>query len=82
MDEDVFEVTTEPLDFSAVREELENKGYSFVSAELEMVPDTYTSIEDPEVAQKMQKMLDLLEDNDDVQNVWHNWDAPEDAEEE
>ncbi len=82
VDEDVFEVTTEPLDFSAVREELENKGYSFVSAELEMVPDTYTSIEDPEVAQKMQKMLDLLEDNDDVQNVWHNWDAPEDAEEE
>ena len=46
------------------------------------VPDTYTKIEDPEVVIKMQKMLDLLEDNDDVQNVWHNWDEPEEDEEE
>ncbi len=81
-DDDVFEVSTDPADFSGVREDLEAKGYSFVSAEVEMVPDTYTKIEDPEVLVKMQKMLDLLEDNDDVQNVWHNWDAPEDEEEE
>ncbi len=81
-DEDVFEISTEPADFSGVREDLEKKGYEFVSAEVEMVPDTYTAIEDPEVAAKMQKMLDLLEDNDDVQNVWHNWDAPEDEDEE
>ena len=54
-------------------EYLEKKGYAFVSAEVEMVPDTYTAIEDPEIVIKMQKMLDLLEDNDDVQNVWHNW---------
>lgn len=80
-DEDVFEITTEPSDFSGVRVDLENKGYSFVSAELEMVPDTYTKIDDPDLVIKMQKMLDLLEDNDDVQNVWHNWDAPEDEEE-
>ncbi len=79
-DEDVFEISTEPADFSGVREDLEKKGYAFVSAEVEMVPDTYTAIEDPEVVIKMQKMLDLLEDNDDVQNVWHNWDAPEDEE--
>ena len=76
-DEDVFEISTDPADFSGVREDLEKKGYEFVSAEVEMVPDTYTAIEDPEVVIKMQKMLDLLEDNDDVQNVWHNWDAPE-----
>ena len=69
-------------DFSGVREDLESKGYTFVSAEVEMVPDTYTKIEDPEVVIKMQKMLDLLEDNDDVQNVWHNWDEPEEDEEE
>ena len=81
-DEDVFEITTEPSDFSAVREELEKQGYSFVSAEVEMVPDTYTTITDEEVVAKMQKMLDLLEDNDDVQNVWHNWEAPEDDGEE
>ncbi len=81
-DEDVFEITTEPADFSGVREDLEQKGYEFVSAEVEMVPDTYTAIADPEVAEKMQKLLDLLEDSDDVQNVWHNWDAPEDEEEE
>jgi YebC/PmpR family DNA-binding regulatory protein len=81
-DEDVFEISTDPADFSGVRDDLEAKGYTFVSAEVEMVPDTYTKIDDPEVAVKMQKMLDLLEDNDDVQNVWHNWDAPEDEEEE
>ncbi len=81
-DEDVFEITTEPDDFSGVLEDLEKKGYEFVSAEVEMVPDTYTAIADPEVQEKMQKMLDLLEDSDDVQNVWHNWDAPEDDEEE
>ncbi|RKJ39331.1 YebC/PmpR family DNA-binding transcriptional regulator [Acutalibacter sp. 1XD8-33] len=81
-DEDVFEITTEPGDFSGVREDLEQKGYEFVSAEVEMVPDTYTAISDEETVVKMQKMLDLLEDNDDVQNVWHNWDAPEDEDEE
>lgn len=72
-DEDVFEISTEPSDFSGVREDLEKKGYEFVSAEVEMVPDTYTAITDEETVIKMQKMLDLLEDNDDVQNVWHNW---------
>ncbi len=81
-DEDVFEISTEPSDFSGVREDLEKKGYEFVSAEVEMVPDTYTAITDEETVIKMQKMLDLLEDNDDVQNVWHNWDAPEDEDEE
>ncbi|MBE6768911.1 MAG: YebC/PmpR family DNA-binding transcriptional regulator [Ruminococcaceae bacterium] len=76
-DGDVFEVTTEPDDFSAVRDALEAKGYTFVSAELEMVPDVYTAITDPELVVKMEKLLDVLEDNDDVQNVWHNWDRPE-----
>jgi len=76
-DADVFEVTTEPDDFSAVRDALEEKGYTFVSAELEMVPDVYTAITDPELIVKMEKLLDALEDNDDVQNVWHNWERPE-----
>ena len=76
-DEDVFEITTEPDDFSGVRDDLEAKGYSFVSAEVEMVPDVYSKIDDPELCIKMDKLLDMLEDNDDVQNVWHNWERPE-----
>jgi transcriptional/translational regulatory protein YebC/TACO1 len=71
-DEDVFEITTEPDDFSAVREALEAKGYTFVSAEVEMVPDVYSEITDEEAIIKMEKLLDALEDNDDVQKVHHN----------
>ncbi|MBE6730951.1 MAG: YebC/PmpR family DNA-binding transcriptional regulator [Ruminococcaceae bacterium] len=80
-DEDVFEIYTEPDDFSAVRDDLEAKKYEFVSAEVEMVPDTYTTIESEELITKMNKLLEMLEDNDDVQNVWHNWDAPEEPDE-
>ncbi len=76
-DEDVFEITTEPEDFSGVRDDLEAKGYSFVSAEVEMIPDVYTAIDDPDLCVKMDKLLDMLEDNDDVQSVWHNWERPE-----
>ena len=80
-DEDVFEIYTEPDDFSAVRDDLEAKKYEFVSAEVEMVPDTYTTIDSEELITKMNKLLEMLEDNDDVQNVWHNWDAPEEPDE-
>ncbi len=73
-DDDIFTIYTEPDDFGAVRDDLEKLGYTFVSAEIEMVPDTYTKIEDEDAAVKMQKMLDMFEDNDDIQNVWHNWD--------
>ena len=73
-DDDIFTIYTEPEDFSTVREELEKLGYEFASAEVEMVPDTYVKLEDEETATKMQKMLDMFEDNDDIQNVWHNWD--------
>lgn len=76
-DEDIYTVYTEPTDMGAVRDDLAAKGYTFASAEVEMVPSTYTKIDDPEVQVKMQKLLDMLEDNDDVQNVWHNWDMPE-----
>lgn len=80
-DDDVFEIYTEPDDFSGVRDDLEAKKYEFVSADVEMVPDTYTKIEDEELVAKMQKLLDMLDDNDDVQNVWHNWEAPEEPDE-
>ncbi len=79
-DGDVFEIVTEPEDFSAVRDDLEAKGYTFVSAEVEMVPDMLSTIDDPAAAEKMVKLLDMLDDNDDVQNVWHNWDRPDEEE--
>ena len=73
----MFEITTEPDDFSGVMEDLTAKGYQFVSADVEMVPDVYNTIDDEESRTKMEKLLDMLEDNDDVQNVWHNWERPE-----
>lgn len=79
--DDVFEIYTEPADFSAVMEALSGKGYEFVSADVSMVPATYSKIDDEESVIKMQKLLDILEDNDDVQNVYHNWDMPEEEDE-
>lgn len=72
-DEDVFTIYTEPADFSAVRDDIAAKGYEFASAEVEMVPNTYTKLDDEDAKTNMQKMLDMFEDNDDIQNVWHNW---------
>lgn len=71
VDDGVFEITTAPADFSAVREALEKQGYVFASAEIEMVPSNTVEVNE-ELQAKIEKMLDLLEDNDDVQNVWHN----------
>lgn len=73
----VFEVFTDVYELSAVRDALEGKGYVFLSAEVEKIPSTYVRLEDEEMKIKMQKLLDLLEDNDDVQNVWHNWEDDE-----
>ena len=78
MSEDVVEVSCAPDDFSAVRQALEDKGYSFISAEVEMVPATETPITDPDAQKLMTKLLDALDDDDDVQNVWHNLENEED----
>ena len=72
-DEDIFTVYTEPDDLSGVRDDLEAKGYVFASAEVEQVPSTYVKIDNPDAQVQMQKMLDMFDDNDDIQNVWHNW---------
>ena len=71
-----YEITTAPEDFSAVREALEGQGYEFLSAEIDMVPQTMTSLSE-EQRKHFEKMLDMLEDNDDVQNVYHNADLPD-----
>jgi len=70
---DVFEITTTPDAFGGVLETLEGKGYSFVNAAVEMVPQNYVKLESEEEIKNMEKLIDLLEANDDVQNVWHNW---------
>lgn len=73
LSEDLVEFTVQPKELSAVREALEGKGYKLVSAEAEQVPSTYTTLTDPEHIRKMNLLLDALEENDDVQNVFHNW---------
>ena len=75
-EEEVFIITTSPEDFGTVREALEVEGLEFLEAGVKMIPDTYTEI-DEEAAKKFQKMLDLLEDDDDVQEVYHNAEFPE-----
>ena len=69
----MFEVTTDPEDFTKVHDALEAKGYTFASAEVEMIPQNYITLENEEDIKMMEKLLSNLEDNEDVQNVWHNW---------
>ena len=78
----VFEILTAPADFSTVRENLEKQGFSFLSAEVQKIPQNTVEVTDPDTIQKIQKMLDLLEESDDVQNVYHNADLPDEDEEE
>ena len=71
-DEECFEITTDPKDFTAVREALEKEGLEFVQAEVSMVPTTTVAL-DEAAGEKMQRLIDNLEDLDDVMNVYHNW---------
>ena len=75
-----FEITTDPNEFSTVRDALENKGYTFASAQIEYVPTTTTALNDEESIFKMNRLIEMLEENDDIQAVWHNWENPEDGE--
>lgn len=80
--DETFEIYTAPDDFSAVRQALENAGYTFLTAETDMVPQNTVAVEDPDVLKKIYWMLDQFDDNDDVQNVYHNAELPEEEEEE
>ena len=73
-EENVFEIYTEPDDLSAVADELTAKGYTFISCEIEKVPSTYVTLEGEEDIKYMNLLLENLEENEDVVNVWHNWD--------
>ena len=70
----VFDIKTDPDSFNEVVAALEGKGYTFVSAEIEMVPQNYIKLDSDDDIKMMTKLLDMMEDNEDVQNVWHNWD--------
>lgn len=72
VEEDGFEVLTSPEDFQAVKEELEAKGYSFISAEVKLLPQTTTKLTEEEQLKFMNRLVDMLEDDDDVQNIAHN----------
>lgn len=78
---EIAEVSCPPNDVIAVSEALKAAGYSVLSADSEMVPSTYTTLTDEKHLKFMGLLLDNLEENDDVQNVYHNWNAPEEEEE-
>ena len=75
-------IYTDPNDFSAVRDNLEAAGCTFLSAERAMIPTTTTALPDEESVQKVTKLLDGLEDYDDTENVFHDAELPEEEEEE
>ena len=80
VEDDSFEITTDPNEFSVVREALEKAGISMVSAEVTMIPQNWVELTDENDIKKMNRILDLLDDDDDVQAVYHNWDRPDDEE--
>ena len=73
-EEDSFEILTDPDEFSVVREALEKEGIPMASAEVTMIPQNYVALTDENDIKYLNKTLDLLDDDDDVQNVYHNWD--------
>ena len=77
LNDETVEIECTPENLHALREGLASKGYKIISAEAEEVPATYTTLEDEDDIKKMNLLLEHLEDNDDVQNVYHNWDMPE-----
>ncbi len=76
--EDTYEITSTPEDFLSVCDATQNAGLTALSAEIAMIPQTQTFLSDPELIKKFMKMLEMFDDSDDVQNVWHNCDMPED----
>lgn len=73
-EEDSFEIITDPDDFSAVREALEKEGVAMAEAEVTMIPQNYVALSDETSVKNLQRTLDLLDEDDDVQAVYHNWD--------
>lgn len=79
-EEDSFEIVTDPDNFSAVREALENAGIPMASADVTMIPQTYVTLTDEQDLKNINRTLALLDEDDDVQEVYHNWDEPDEEE--
>ena len=79
-DEDVYEIRTGVHDVGTVDDALSAAGYTSVSAEAAYIPTTYTRLDDPDSIKNMGKMIEMFEDNDDIQAVWHNWENEDDYE--
>lgn len=77
-EEDSFEILTNPDDFSVVRETLEKAKIPMAQADITMIPQTWVELKNDNDIKMMNRILDLLDEDDDVQEVWHNWDMPED----
>ncbi len=77
IEEEHYEIYTESADFASVRDSLTTAGYEFTMAELRYLPQTMTELSSEGEIKNMNKLVDMLEDNDDVQNVYHNWEMPE-----
>ena len=73
-EDDCYEITTDPDEFSQVRETLEKEGIPLASAEVTMIPQTYVTLSDEQDIKMMNRILDMLDEDDDVQEVYHNWD--------
>ena len=80
-EDDSYEVTTAPEDFDEVNEALTKEGITFASAEVTMIPQTWVDLTEEADIKSMNKILSLLDDEDDVQNVYHNWNEPDEDEE-
>ncbi|MCL2366027.1 MAG: YebC/PmpR family DNA-binding transcriptional regulator [Oscillospiraceae bacterium] len=74
-DDGVYEVYSSPDSFNAINDALDSAGYTFLSAQIEMIPQNYIKLTDPNDIKNMEKMLEMMDDNDDVQNVWHNYEG-------
>ncbi|MFA1765375.1 YebC/PmpR family DNA-binding transcriptional regulator len=74
-EEDGYEIITTPEDFSSVRDELKAKGYEFISADVKMIPQTTTVLTEESHLKMMNKLVDMLEEDDDVQDIYHNWEV-------
>ena len=80
-EEDSYEITTVPEDFINVLNSIKEAGYSNIKGDIMYIPQTYVKVEDETALKNLEKLIDALEENDDVQEVYHSWDEPEEEEE-
>ncbi len=74
-EEEGYSIETAPADYYAVKAALEKKGYAFLDGSVRMVPVTWTKVTDAETVEKLEKLIEHLEEHDDVQEVYHNWES-------